>query len=95
MRYAGGELAQRSELLRLDQPVLRGPQILKRSLQIACLGTDFVEQPDILDGDDGLICEGPEELDLLFAEELTSERRITITPIASSSRISGVAAMEQ
>ena len=56
---------------------------------------DFVEQPDILDGDDGLIGEGPEELDLLSLNGRTSVRRITITPIASSSSISGVAAMER
>ena len=41
--------------------------------QIACLGTNFVEQADILDCDDGLICEGPEKLDLLFAEGLHLE----------------------
>ena len=68
MRDAGRQLAERRELLGLDEAVLRGPQILKRSLQVACLGADFVEQADILDGDHGLICEGPEELDLLFAE---------------------------
>ena len=64
MRDAGGELAERGELLRLHEPVLRGPQIFERARQFAGARLHLVEQADILDGDTGLVGERLDELDL-------------------------------
>ena len=65
---AGGQLAERGELLRLHQPVLRGPQILQRFRQIGRALAQFVQQPRVLDRDDGLSGEVLHQLDLLVGE---------------------------
>ena len=57
VRDAGGKLAERGELLRLHEPVLRGPQIFERARQFAGARLHLVEQADILDGDTGLVGE--------------------------------------
>ena len=65
---AGGQLAQRGELLGLHQAVLRGLQILQRLRQFAGAGFDALEQPHVLDRDHGLVGEGRDQFDLLVGE---------------------------
>ena len=50
---------------------------------------EFFEQPDVLDGDDGLVGEGFEQRDLLVRKGRTSVRRIKMAPIATPSRSKG------
>ena len=38
--------------------------------KVAGLGLHFVEQPDVLDGDDGLVGKGGDQFDLLVGERL-------------------------
>ena len=52
---------------------------------------ELLEQPHVLDGDDGLVGEGFEQRDLLVEKGRTSVRRMMITPIGIPSRSSGVA----
>ena len=61
---AGGELPERGELLRLDQPVLRVAQVLERGGELLGAGLHLAEQPRVLDRDDGLVGEGLHYLDL-------------------------------
>ena len=68
VRDAGGELAERGELLRLHQAILGGAQILKRRGQFARARLDLVEQPHVLDRDDSLVGECRDQLDLLVGE---------------------------
>ena len=68
VRDAGGQLAERGELLGLDQAVLRGPQVLQRLRQFAGAGLDAFEQPHVLDRDRRLVGEGRDQLDLLVGE---------------------------
>ena len=49
---AGGELAEGSELLRLDQPVLRLAQVVERGGELLRARLHLIEQPGILDRDD-------------------------------------------
>ena len=49
MSNTGGELAERGELFRLDQAVLRDPQVLQRFDQIMRAGFHAFEQARILD----------------------------------------------
>ena len=70
VRDAGGELAERGELLGLDQAVLRGAQIVERCGQLPGALLHLVEQPHVLDGDHGLVGECRDELDLPFGERL-------------------------
>ena len=44
--------------------------LLQRLLQLACARLLLLEQPRVLDGDDGLVGEGLEQLDLLLGERL-------------------------
>src|ERR1700730_17525790 len=64
----GGKLAERGELLRLHQSVLRGAQFLKRGGEFfgACLG--FLKQPHILYRDHRLVGKGLHQIDLAFGE---------------------------
>ena len=55
MGDAGGELAERSKLLGLNQAVLRSAQLVEGLRELARAFAQFVEQPGVLDGDDGLI----------------------------------------
>ena len=64
MSDAGGELAERGELFRLHEPVLRLAQVGKRGLELARARLHFVEQARIFDRDQGLVGEGLHELDL-------------------------------
>ena len=64
VRDAGGELAERGELLGLHQPVLRGAQFVERGGELPGARLNFVEQPHVLDGDDGLIGKGLHQIDL-------------------------------
>ena len=61
---AGGELAERGQLLGLDQAVLRGAQIVQRFGKLARALLDLLEQVDIRDRDHRLIGEGFDGLDL-------------------------------
>ena len=65
MRDPGGQLAERGELLRLDEAVLRGPQVLYRSRQFARAGFDAFEQPYVLNGDHRLVGKSRHQFDLL------------------------------
>ena len=55
---------------RADRPAdgAQGLQLLHRSRQISGPGLQFLEQPDVLDRDDGLVGEGLDEVDLLVGE---------------------------
>ena len=68
MRDAGGELAQGSELLGLDQPILRGAQIVERLRQFPRALLNLGEQACVLDGDHGLVGKGLHQFDLLVRE---------------------------
>ena len=58
--------------------------LLQRLGHVAVARLHLLEQPDILDGDDRLVGEGLEQVDLLVVNGLTSVRRMTIAPMASS-----------
>ena len=68
MGDAGGQLTERGELLRLDEAVLGGTQILQRPCQLARPLLLGVEQSRILDGDHSLVGEGCEQLDLFVSK---------------------------
>ena len=68
MRDAGGELAERSELLGLHQAILRGAQIFQRKRKLLGALLHLFEQTHVLDGDDGLVGEGLNQIDLALAE---------------------------
>ena len=57
VRDAGGELAERGELLRLHQAVLRGAEVLQRLRQFARAGFYAFKQANILDCNRGLVSE--------------------------------------
>ena len=63
VRDAGGQLAERGELLGLDQTVLRGSELLERFRQFPGAGLDVLEQARVLDREHGLSGEGLEEVD--------------------------------
>ena len=67
VRNAGRQLAERGELFRLDQSVLRGPQILQRLRQFAGAGLHTFEKSHILNCDDGLVGEGRQQFDLFIS----------------------------
>ena len=66
MGDAGGELAERGELLRLDQAVLRLAQVVERGGELLRARLHLVEQAHVLDRDDRLIGEGLDDLDLAW-----------------------------
>ncbi len=68
MRDARRELAERGELLGLDQAILRGAQFLDRLGELLGARLRLLEEPHILDGDHGLVGEGLQKLDLAFVE---------------------------
>ena len=68
MRDTGGQLPERSELLRLDQAVLRGSQIIKRLRQFAGALLLGLKKPHIFDRDHGLVGEQLDQLDLLLSK---------------------------
>ena len=68
VRDAGGELAERGELLGLDQAILRGAQILERVRQLSGALLHLLEQPHVLDRDRGLVGKGRDKFDLLLGE---------------------------
>ena len=57
VRDAGGELAERGELFRLDQPVLRLAQVVERGREFARARLDLVEHARVLDRDRRLVGE--------------------------------------
>ena len=63
VRDAGGQLAKRGELLGLDQPLLRGSELLQRFRQFPGSRLDILEQAGVLDRDDGLSGKSLEEID--------------------------------
>ena len=65
---ARGELAERGELLGLNQPILRLAQIVERGGELARARLHLVEQPHVLDRDDGLVGEGLDDLNLAIGE---------------------------
>ena len=68
VRDACSELAERSQLLGLNQPVLRGAQFIERSGEFFGPLLYLFEHSDIADGDHGLIGKGLEQSDLLVTE---------------------------
>ena len=67
---AGGELAERRRLLALDQPVLRGAQVLRAIGQLAGA---LVEQADITDRNRRLVGEGGRKLACLLEPAVQTE----------------------
>ena len=65
---AGGQLAERSEFLGLDQAVLRGAQFSSDSARSVVRCRNSVEQPMFSMAIDGLSGEFRQELDLLVGE---------------------------
>ena len=63
MRDTGGQLTERGELLRLDQAVLRGPQILQRFRQFAGTSFHVFEQARVLDRHHRLVGKGLQQID--------------------------------
>ena len=64
MGDAGGELAERGELFRLHEPVLRLAQVVERGGESLRARLHLVEQASVFDRDDGLVGEGLDDLDL-------------------------------
>ena len=62
------QLTERSELLRLDQAVLGGPQILQRFRQFAGASFYAFEQAHVLDRDRGLVRKCRYQFNLLVSE---------------------------
>ena len=73
------------------QDLARGRLLLQRLGEVAIAGLQLGEQPDVLDGDDGLVGKGLQQLDLLSEKGRTSRRRMRIAPMGFPSRRSGVA----
>ena len=65
-----GELPERGEFLGLDQPILRGTQLVERERQLVGALLYLLEHANIADGDHGLIGEGLQQGDLFIAERL-------------------------
>src|SRR5262249_51230206 len=65
---AGGELAEGSQLLGLDQAALRGAQVIEGLRELAGARLDLLEQAHVLDRDDGLVGERCHQFDLALAE---------------------------
>ena len=65
---AGGELTERGELLRLDEAVLRGAQILQRCGQLARTSLHAFEQTNILNRNRRLVSKCCNQLNLLVSE---------------------------
>ena len=75
-----------------DAEHLGGCGLMLQSLAQFCVALlQFLEQPDVLDCDHGLVGEGFEKLDLLLGEWTDLVRRIMIAPIGIPSRSNGVA----
>ena len=68
MRDPGSELAERGKLFRLDEPVLRGPQVLYRSRQFLRALLLGFEQPYVLNGDCRLVSKSRCKFNLLVGE---------------------------
>ena len=64
MGNARGELTERSKFLRLNEAILCRSQVLERPRKVIRALSKFVEQPRILDGDDGLIGKGGDRFNL-------------------------------
>ena len=69
MRNAGGELAERSELLGLHQAILRGAEVVERLRQVVGALAQFLQQPRIFDRDHSLLGKIAQEFDLLVAKQ--------------------------
>jgi hypothetical protein len=70
VRDPGSELAERGKFFRLDEPVLRGPQVLYRSRQFLRALLLRLEQPYVLDGDHRLVCKGRHQVDLALGKRV-------------------------
>ena len=68
MGDAGGELAERSELFRLHEAILRFAKVGEGLFEFARARLHLLEQARILDGDDGLIGEGAQDFDVARRE---------------------------
>ena len=65
--------------------------MLARFRELMALVLDLVEQPDVLDGDHGLVGEGGEQFDLLVGKGLNlSAVSSPDTPTGTPSRNSGI-----
>ena len=72
-----GRIHRLADLAHVSARTLR----LSDSVRSLVLRLNFIKQPHILDGDDGLVGEGLEQFDLLVGERLHSARRSAITPM--------------
>ena len=68
MRDARGELAERGELLGLNQAVLRGPQLLQRLCQFTRTRFNVFEQAGILNREHRLCRERLKQINGVFRE---------------------------
>src|SRR6478672_13506072 len=68
MRDAGGQLAERSELFGLHQPILRGAEFLNRQRKLFSSLLHLLEQADILNGDRCLVRERRYQFNLLLGK---------------------------
>src|SRR5262249_23924176 len=93
MRDPRCELAERGQLLGLDQPVLRGTQFLQRVRELARTLLDFVEQAGVFDCDRRLVGKGHCSSICLSVNGRTSDRVRTNTPIVLSSCSIGTLSM--
>ena len=84
VRDAGGELAERGQLFRLHQPVLRLAQVVERGRQLSRARLHLVEQTYVLQRDHRLIGEGLDHLDLALGETPGSARDNMIAPSTPS-----------
>ena len=73
-----------SELNDVEHIAGRG-LLFERLLQLALARLHLLEQPRVLDGDDGLVGEGSQQLDLLSVNGRTSGAQMAMTPIGSPS----------
>ena len=64
MGDAGGQLAERGELLCLHQPILLGAQVVQRLRELTGALLNLVKQPGILNGNQGLVGKGTNKVDL-------------------------------
>ena len=70
-------------------------ELLDRAGEIGGPGLQLLEQPHVLDRDDGLIREGLDQLDLALGEARASVRVTMTTPITWSSLSIGAASAER
>jgi hypothetical protein len=70
VRYPGGELPKRGELLCLNKAILCGAQLLQRKRKLLGSLLHLFEHADVADGDHGLIGKGLQQGNLFITERM-------------------------